>query len=192
MPKLTLNRWHKVVQRLNDLLQQQQEIIMRDLGIVRMDPVSANAARETLIKRQGPALVRLTEAQNILKAIEQIKTAVAAANVANGVHGMLAAQDRLQRELVFKKQLLKQQDAPGMVNVSQLPVAEPVETGYTRHQVEVGLFPAEGQALLAAEITQLQQHLYQLTDQLADANQTKVAIPLDDRLIDLIGLGDRG
>lgn len=132
--KLTLNRWHKVAERLsrraNDIAEEvrtgfNQTKVMGYLG----------KDQQLRLKTEGERLAALMPGLFDLQAtVAQIRKALGAANEAAGISADLAELDRLNRQLRLLESLIDRQDAE-LVAIDELPNL-PV-----RVQEERGLFP---------------------------------------------------
>lgn len=189
--KITLSRAHKVAERLKGLLAEQSAIACQNLSDVSITLSSGGSQYPALVARTAAGLAAVTAYNRFNKVLGELRGFVGKVNAAAGVSDLLTQQETLSRQLGFLKSLLEQ--STGDVNAiqpSQLEFYKPlvVDRPLREPSVMVSLLPETHRKELEMAVAEAKKALFIVSDKVADANATKVAITLDEDMAELLGL----
>lgn len=194
---LTINRAHKVVERLKTLVKQHENRAIEtgsaiDTGLPVGDGVIARMG-----ERGEEFETALTSYQTTSTALVSVRQAIGKANAANGINDFLAEQDGLSRELKLLKTILERCGGSTVVAPSELrdyPIPQsPAASsgGFLRSQtsgVKVFSLDKERQQSLEHEAKALQSKLHGIADRIAEANRASLTIGLPQEISEAVGL----
>ncbi len=186
---LTLNRWHKVAERLTmeaDLL---QERIINIYSGTRIGLATRFGVAERLYLLSEQAQENLEQLPALWLSIGNIRKAIAAANARIGVTARITEADILQRKIRFLRAVLDEQSA-NMVPPDKLDTIKdaPVGSGGWASDIEVRMLGPETQKQLAGDLTQATRVRNALLDHVADLNKERIELSLPIEVAEIAGL----
>lgn len=193
----TLSRWHKIAERLKTATtEQRQEALTAlqagasvdlDTFTVRGETLQANA-REALVGGTASVL-------RLFDALFHVRKEVARANIEFKVSDLLNDMERAKQELNFREECLAtaadKLSVAEMQNLSNLRSAQPAAAnvyGHGRERFSVSLVSTESVAELKSKRDDARRKVSALSDQISNANASKLTIVLDDSVVALLGL----
>lgn len=183
--EVSLTRAHKIAERLKQLATEALNEAKRFAAPVILQGVVSEAQIERL-REQGRAVrLHTARAERLTLAAANVRTVIGIQNSARGIGELMATLDAVNRILCHKKELQGYAKSVG-VQVSELTPNAVVadNTGYGSHMVTVSILESGDRQVLDTEIAALQKKAFSLSDRIAEANATRVAIELDDDLAD--------
>lgn len=178
--KITLSRLHKLVERIKDRLKDLNDAASA-LGAAkawRASPTSEALAGVREGVEQGFAAAR--EALALSTELAKVRAAIAAHNERLGQNMRLAQHDALNAQLRALKATLTA--ATGLDRIEELPVGAPV-----------GQYGQSTSSLTRADLAELQRliddtqrDVYRISDEIAEANATRVELDLRDDIAALV------
>ena len=186
---LTLNRWHKVAERLTmetDLL---QERITNIYSSTRIGLATRFGVAERLYLLSEQAQENLEQLPTLWLSIGNIRKAIATANARIGVTARITEADILQRKIRFLRAILDEQSA-NMVPPDKLDTIKdaPVGSGGWASDIEVRMLDSVTHKRLAGDLTQAMRVRNALLDHVADLNKERVELSLPIEVAEIAGL----
>ena len=194
--ELTLNRWHKIRERLGAKSVELANQIRAAYCQTRVDGFAGASQVELLNQRVKSAEQDLETHGSILEAIEAIRSALSKANARVGVDRILAHQETINRRSKLFREILSAQ-TPDMVPADSLaeykPFSEKGQNHFYRDDAQLGAIPVRTLSADLAEqfvkqLDTLQTELYSCADQVSDLNREKISIELSESAAKAAGL----
>lgn len=187
---LTLSRWHKVVERVNSAVKEKTTNITTTLGNTRVQGFSGQVQIEELDVKAQKARDQIAEVILLVEDLVVVREALASANVANKVNGLVSLQDALAKQVSLIRGVLSQQ-TPEMVAYKSLSEYKSFEVtrGYREESgIKLSLLSQPEVESLEQQLAAIQARLNSLADELADINAAKLEITVSDRISAIAGL----
>lgn len=187
---MTLSRAHKVAERLRIKVTEAAQTAVAGLGVIRVDGVGGDAQLASLAESRQKALEALGTHAQYNQALQDVRAAVGRANAVSGVSDLLAEQEAIARRIKLLRDILGASSAIA-IQPEELAAYRPLTQArdiYSRGEtgVPVTLLPAEVRAALESDLNALQKQQFAVSDKVADANATRIALDLpDDMAADL-------
>ena len=180
---VTLNRAHKIVERLRQHVTDTSKALRAQVAPVRVRNKEDIGAKVRAEARQVALPALLSSYGLAVDALELLRNVISKGNTANGIDVLLAKQNRINQELVLVKEMVS--DAALESTVAWEHVA-PESTDYSSQHL--ASLTAEQAELLNKRIRTLQTELHAVSDQVSDANRASVSVTLSDELSLVVGL----
>lgn len=195
--KLTINRAHKVVERLKTLVKQHENRVIETGAAIDTALPVGDGVIARMGERTNDFEVALAYYKATSTALVSVRQVIGKANAANGINDLLAEQEGLSRELKLIKVILERCGgsiavAPGELKDYPIPQAQSASTGgFLRGQtsgVKVYSLDKVRQQSLENEAKTLQSKLHGIADRIAEANRASVSIELSPEISEAVGL----
>lgn len=188
----TLNRWHKVTDRIRNVAAELSQKTEQTLACGRsMDGDTFSVRRAALNAATAKAVGEQKALYFTLQhALFAIRRAVSRANTAAGVSDLLNQQEEAKQDVAYYDRLLAAVEGA----MSQEEFAELVARKSKNPQqsqvygLHVTFLSVEQIAELAKERDAMRRQFEALSDQLATANATQLTLDIDDQVIAVVGL----
>lgn len=182
--EVSLTRAHKIAERLKQLATEAFNESKRLAAPVILQGAISEAQIERLRDQNKMVAHHVTRAERLTTACAHVRTIIGAENSARGIGELMATLDGVNRVMAHKKELQGYAKSVG-VQLSELkPKAPVVDTsGYGANTVTVSILETVDAQLLTQDIIALQKKVFVLSDRIAEANAGRVAIELDDDLV---------
>ena len=190
---LTLNRWHKVAERL---AREYGESVSESRSTLTQTAISAYLGEEQeefLQTQTQTALANLDRAFQIQDAVAHVRHLVGDANVREGVSAKLAEFDKLNRRVKALSEVVESQSSD-MVSVTQLRsipkdyVADGASYDSKRPRIKVRMLDTQALQRLADQLSNARKAAYALSDEVSDLNKAKLSIELETEVASAAGL----
>lgn len=181
---ITLNRAHKIVERLRQHVTDTSKALRAQVTPVRVRNQADIGAKARAFARQEALPALLSSYGVAVDALELLRNVISKGNTANGIDVLLAKQNRINQELVLVKELVS--DASLESTVAWEHVAVESSTDYSSETL-ASLTTAQAE-MLNKRIRTLQTELHAVSDQVSDANRASVSVTLSDELSLVVGL----
>ncbi|RDH87036.1 MAG: hypothetical protein DIZ78_05960 [endosymbiont of Escarpia spicata] len=190
--RLTLNRWHKVAERLsrraNDIAEEvrtgfNQTEVMGHLG----------EDQQARLSTEGERLAGLIPVLfDLQSTIAQIRKALGTANEATGISSSLAELDMLNKQLRLMESLINGQEA-GLVGIDELPnlpVRVQEESGlFARPSTfRVRIMPDSALEAYRRKLEDIRTESFAVADKIAARNREALPISISENVARLAGL----
>lgn len=181
--KLTLNRAHKVAERLRTYVKELQKVIQD-----KSTPLGIRSLREASVvqkaKEQSESFDHsVNQYLNASEALEKLRNAIAAGNHQSNVYLLISKQNRLNLEVQALTQALEYAQNASGVALSDIPDT-PQE--YQSYRLET--LNSTQVASLRQRVAQLQRECHVVADDISDANRFTIEVELSDELAQVVGL----
>jgi len=188
----TLNRWHKVVERLNKQFSSLSSAAKQGLADVTVTEYLGQQQTERLSQYCTQCLDQLERALEVQDVIVRIRQALAEANERTGVSRELAEYDKLTKRAHLLNGICEAQTS-NLVRLGELAnVKSPPRSDDWRDQgqskIRVALLDGDALAAMNQRAAETTAAMYALADQLADLNKAQLAIELPEGIARLAGL----
>lgn len=180
---ITLNRAHKIVERLRQHVTDTAKALRAQVAPVRVRSQQDIGAQARVEARKNSFEAQLDKYGHAVNALELLRNAISKGNTANGVDVLLAKQNRINQELTLVKELLS--DAELDTSVSWEHVAA-VPSDYETSNL--ASLSAEQGSMLALHMRTLQTELHAVSDEVSDANRATITVELSDEHAQVVGL----
>ena len=188
---VTLNRAHKIADRLKGLVATASAQVRESFGVSQVVGRAGAPQLERFDERRLAGEAALLRFASLNAALQDLRAAVGRANVEAGVSDVLARQEAMKREIALLREISKAPDA-NAITPEQLAVYEPLGSGerslFRSEGVAVCTLPVERRRALEAQLLARQTELFALDDRLADLNAQKVSFTLAAELGSELGL----
>lgn len=192
---LTLNRWHKVVDRLNQAVTEATATAQKKLLCVNYNVMTKQAySHEEVLAYRNDGLAALARAETLLLDIANIRVAVGVANVQHEISQKLAKADLFARI----QNMLKAYDSAndGKIDFAVFETVSPVtDAGAGRLLSNVNSYGIK--VLNDADVLSFKdkanaykKQLTALSDEVSDLNRMKVSIELSEEAVQAAALAD--
>lgn len=194
---LTINRAHKVVERLKTLLKQHENRSIETGSAIDTGLPVGEGVIARMGERSNDFETALANYQAASAALVSVRQVIGKANAANGINDLLAEQDGLSKELKLFKVVLERCGgstavAPGELKDYPIPQAQAASTGgYLRGQsagIKVYSLDKARQQQLEQQAKALQSKLHGIADRIAEANRASVTFELPTEISEAVGL----
>ncbi len=195
--KLTINRAHKVVERLKTLVKQYESRTIETGSAIDTALPVGDGVIARMGERANEFEGALASYQTTSAALVSVRQAIGKANAANSINDLLAEQEGLSRELKLVKVILERCGGSTAVAPSELkdypvPQLAAASTGtYLRSQsagVKVYSLERTRQQEVEQLANVLQSKLHGIADRIAEANRATVSIELPAEIAEAVGL----
>lgn len=190
---LTLTRWHKVAERLQQELTRQTTEVEGAYSRNRFDPALKQGLNVQKLVEGARASIEQALALNtrLLTAIATIRTELAKSNAKLGVAERLSTIDSLSKQAKLLETVLAHERDRTVHHEDFLklePAAEASAYGQ-RTTVAVKVLADDRIKALQDEATAKRRRVHGLTDEINDINRSILSIELEDDLAAIAGLG---
>lgn len=191
---LTLTRWHKVAERLQDEIARQTAQVEAAYSRARFDPALKQGLRVQELIDSARATVDQALALNerLLRAIATIRTELAKKNASLGVAERLSAIDSLNKQAKLLEAVINHEAGRTVHHEDfvKLEAGAPEASAYgQRTTIAVKVLPDARVSELQTSVTAMRRRAHGLTDEINDVNRSILSIELDDDLAAIAGLG---
>lgn len=180
---ITLNRAHKIVERLRQHVAESSKAVRALVSPVRVRSQQDLGAKARAEARGASFDAEYTKYSDAVRALEQLRGVISKANAANGVDTLLAKQSRLNQELALNKEALSDASLDACVAWEHV-AATPTEY----HSENLASLSADQGSTVAQRIRLLQTELHAVSDQVSDANRATISVELSDEHALVVGL----
>lgn len=180
---ITLNRAHKIVDRLRQHVTETSKTLRSQAAPVRVRSQQDVGAKLRVETRQAEFADQLAAYGLAVDALEQLRNAISKANVANGVDVLLAKQNRITQELKLVKELVEDASLDQCIAWDHVPTTP---SDYAHENL--ASITAEQGTLLNQRVRELQTDLHSVSDRVSDANRASVTVDLSDEHAQIVGL----
>lgn len=180
---ITLNRAHKIVERLRQHIADSAKAVRVQVSPVRVRSQLDLGAKARAESRGASFDAEYTKYSEAVATLEMLRGVISKANTANGVDALLAKQNRINQELTLNKEVLSAaslDDCVAWEHVSATP------TEY--HSENLASLNATQGAAIAQRVRVLQTELHAVSDQVSDANRATISFELSDAHAEIVGL----
>lgn len=188
----TLNRWHKVVERLNKEFSSLSNAAKQGLTDVTVSEYLGQQQIERLSQYRTQCLDQLERALEVQDVIVRIRQALAEANERTGVSRELAQYDKLTKRAHLLNAICEAQTSD-LVRVDELAHVKspPRSDDWRDHgqpKIRVALLDGDALAAMNQRAAEATAAMYALADQIADLNKAQLEIELPEGIARLAGL----
>jgi hypothetical protein len=188
----TLNRWHKVSERLSKEFSSLSKTAKEGLTTTSVSEYLGQQQIERLEQFRASCLEQLDKALQIQDVIARIRQALAEANERTGVSRELAEYDKLTKRASLLNAICEAQTA-NLIRLDELEnVKNPPRSEDWRDRgqakIPVALLHGEALAAMNRRAQETTAAMYALADRIADLNKTQVSIELPEEIARLAGL----
>jgi hypothetical protein len=189
----TLNRWHKVVERI------QQSLNRVNVRIEQQSQVSINYAnreiRAAQAKEQEKEVLSLIATRaKLMNTIAQIRSVINRQNTETGISEAMAKMQALQAQAnaldTFLRSAERWNKVGDVLTTMESDAKMAIETKTQMRNVNdvATVMSAESIAELRKTQEQLTREVHVLSDKISDANATKVVIDIDEEVATHVGI----
>jgi len=175
--RVSLSRAHKIAERLKDRAQEQQAEAIRLSDSTQVYGLAGAAQMERLSAQSALALQAMAQADRYWQAFSEVRKVIAAENHRRGIDSMLGQLDALNKCSAIRRDMLARADERAMP-LSELRDYQPLNAE-SRMGLTVRMLSAEDTAVLRQSLKDLQRKAIALSDEIATANSTALALALD-------------
>lgn len=183
----TLTRWHKIAERIRNAGNELQQNIMTAVSPGHQDADTLVVRKKTF---QAASDKALTEQKDLFlelqRALFAIRKALADANIKAGVSALLNDIELHKQEFNFYNNLIEK--IGGDLSISEFESLASRRTNQSMYGVSVTFVTPAAKAEIEATRDALRIKLNQLADELADANATKITLPVSAAVAQAVGL----
>lgn len=180
---ITLNRAHKIVERLRQHVTDTSKALRAQVTPVRVRNQADIGAKARALARQEALPALLSSYGLAVDALELLRNVISKGNTDNGIDVLLAKQNRINQELVLVKELVSDASLESTVAWEHVAVES---TDYSSESL-ASLTTAQAE-MLNKRIRTLQTELHAVSDQVSDVNRASVSVTLSDELALVAGL----
>ena len=189
---LTLTRWHKVADRLQQEITRQSTEVDSAYMRSRFDANTKESANRSGLMDTISATVEgaITLNENLLACISTIRTELAKATAKLGVAERLATVDAISKRTQMLEKITTQ-ERDRTISFGDLLTMEPVSTNngvFLSNSTPVKILTQERIAELQEAITTLRRRSHGITDEIADINRSILSIELSEEVAAIAGL----
>lgn len=193
---LTLNRAHKVVERLKTLAKQHETLVLQNGSATDIALPVGNGVIARLGERCTEFESAMRDYQSTSESLVFVRQAIGRANSANGINDLLAEQEGINRTLKILKTVISQSGDSSAVSPSELkdyPVPQVQQSGggyLSQRQtgIKVLSLSLDRKKDLEDEAKALQSKLHGLADRISEANRASVTFELSAEISEAVGL----
>lgn len=179
--KVSLTRAHKLAERISALIAEQVAQAQQFAAPSSVDGILGDgvAQVEALERRGVTAMAAVAVVEQLYKDWEAARTAIAEANVSAGVSAKLAHQEVLKRKASLLRQLVDAGKREGLAprDIAAFRSLAPSTSYGVRGLFAKALTDAQ-LAELEEKLANVQRELFVLSDEISDANTTKIEISI--------------
>lgn len=179
---VTLSRAHKIAERIKQKL---NELTQQACASAQSQSVAGTAGAQQalrLIAQGQDAMEKLEQSDKLSGELASLRAQIGRQNEARGISAMLAKVEDLNRRLAVRRKMLGAKGptlTPQDLN-TYTPLVPDNRFGNT---VQVAVLTAADFDNLEEQVATLQREVFQLTDEIAEANAARFEIELDDALL---------
>lgn len=189
----TLNRWHKVVERI------QQSLNRVNVRIEQQSQVSINYANREIRAAQAKELEKevlslIATRAKLMNTIAQIRSVINRQNTETGISEAMAKMQALQAQAnaldTFLRSAERWNKVGDVLTTMESDAKMAIETKTQMRNVNdvATVMSAESIAELRKTQEQLTREVHVLSDKISDANATKVVIDIDEEVATHVGI----
>lgn len=193
---LTLTRWHKVVERLNASITEAVEVANKRLmqttfNVLTKQAYTAQALAD--IRQEGLNALRL--ADTLLADVARIRAAVGEANVTHRITQKLSEMDVATRQMNLYKSFLNAREGKIDFDTFSTVEVQPSSNGHSlcgsdQNAFGMAVINSVDMEEIKAKAAEYKRLAARLSDEVADANRTKVSIELSKEALDAASLSE--
>jgi hypothetical protein len=195
----TLTRWHKVVERLNAAITEAVETANKRLTQTTFNVQTKHAySQATADAARQEGLNALQLADTLLADVARIRAAVGEANVTHRITQKLSEMDVATRQMNLFKPFLNASE--GKINYETFAAIEGTSVasnsrnslygGSDQNQFGIAVLNAADVVHIKGKVAHYKRLAARLSDEVADANRTKVGIELSQAALEAASLSD--
>lgn len=192
----TLTRWHKVVERLNASITEAVEVANKRLTQTSFNVLTKQAyTAQTVADLRQEGLNALRLADTLLADVARIRAAVGEANATHRITQKLSEMDVATRQMNLYKPFLNAREGKIDFDAFSAVEAQPASNGrslYGSDQNAFGIAVVNVVDMeeIKAKVAAYKRLAARLSDEVADANRTKVGIELSKEALDAASLSE--
>lgn len=177
---VSISRLHKLADRLKAKITELNAEATTKLGLALWrQGVVTEAQVNRAVAQSQLGLTAMHDAERLSRVLSDIRTTIAVQNERLGINAKLALQDALNRQLAVMKSVVAGSDT---MLLDEVAVGQ--ATG--DYGLSVANLSAAQVEALKADIARLQREVFGLSDEVAEANATRVELELADDVAALI------
>jgi hypothetical protein len=180
---ITLNRAHKIVERIRQHVTDTSKALRAQVSPVRVRSQQDVGSKARVEARQEEFPVQMQNYGKAVETLELLRNAISKGNISNGVDVLLTRQNRINQELTLVKELIS--DAALESCVEWEHIAATPSDYETSHLASLS---TEQGAILVQHVRTLQTELHSVSDQVSDANRATITVELSDEHARIVGL----
>lgn len=178
---LTLNRWHKVVERINTRLNE-----ISSETVVAASPVNMYLVKGSSLKNLDPARAKLNgliEEYNLLvSTVYVIKSAIGTKNAELGVTDKLGLQAALRSQVNYLKRLASYAKQDALTEDDAKARLEAINAADDRTSIDnyvtVTPFGSNDADQIEGRTKGIERNIHRLADEISDANKERVSLSI--------------
>lgn len=189
----TMNRWHKVIERIAQVKTSAENDLRASAAIT-----FAGVSRGSAVEKADAALGQLDQHRQLIMAanaaISEVRKALARANVELGVSDALADMETIRKDIDVLNNILaysSRESADSLVAHLNLRVADASQE--VRDRINEQTFTASVMSAavrdeVRKEAEQLELRKHALADKVSEVNATKITVEIDDVIAKRLGM----
>lgn len=191
---LTLNRWHKVVDRLNQAVTEATSIAQKKIMGTSFNVLTKQANRvEDVARLRQEGLDALHRAEMLLLDIAAIRSAIGAANVQHEITQKLAQVEISNR--IFNLYKIFENANDGKIDFSVFWTVQPVTEATGRlvgnaNSYNIKVLGDSDLEALKAKADYYKKNLSGISDEVADLNRMKLSVDISEAAVEAAALSD--
>lgn len=188
--KISLNRWHKVVERLNELRSAAHSKMLAN-SVVRESVQAVNLYDKRHAEASAKALEARQELATVITTIGVIRQALQKSNVQLGISDRLSEMETIRYQAQAVTELIALLETTNSLEDAKVLAAARLSQNdayASRSDIQIYAIPDDIKAGLEAESIALSVRKNNLADEISELNTTRLEITLDESLAKRIGL----
>ena len=193
--KTTINRLHKITERLKAAASEYLEKANKNIAVVSISNFYGPDQISELTKNHSESLSILNEYFLILDTIENIRKEIGKYNAKSGINDKMTAESIINIKIQAIKNILNASLKDDVVPVKNLAEAwknkiikkeETLFSSRNNNSIDIILLTDEEKEKLNEQLNELKKIQYALSDDIAAINTNKIEIEIDDNIAKLI------
>lgn len=193
--KTTINRLHKITERLKAAASEYLEKANKNIAVVSISNFYGPDQISELTKNHSESLSILNEYFLILDTIENIRKEIGKYNAKSGINDKMTAESIINIKIQAIKNIINASLKDDVVPVKNLAEAwknkiikkeESLFSSRNNNSIDIALLTDEEKEKLNEQLNELKKIQYALSDDIAAINTNKIEIEIDDNIAKLI------
>ncbi len=181
---LTLNRAHKIVERLSQSAKETKQALVLQSSSVRVNHAGDQSGMKKAASYKTQVLGTLHQYTDLMTAVSAVRKTIMQANDQEGISSLLVTQSTKSQLLATLREMVASADAESAIDAKDVPE----KTGDTYTSYQVATLTNDEIEDIKNQISNLQRAVNVLADEIAVKNQIRVTIELPDEMAALAGL----
>lgn len=180
--QVTLSRAHKIAERIKQKL---NELTLQVSTAAQPQSVAGTAGApmvQRLLLQGQEAMVQLEQCDKLSRELANVRAQIGRQNEQRGISAKLAKVEDLNRRLALRRKLLSAK-GPALSPRDLESYAPLVPESRFGNTVQVAVLSGLDFENLSEQLSALQRDVFQLTDEIAEANAARFELEIDDALL---------